>query len=226
MKKSFWFWLSFVIAVVLAVYFSSRIVMTVMGHGANSRIKSVYISSDNGKKNLGAVAAAVGIAPNTNTFSVKLDDIKTRISNVPGVRDAAVRRLPNGNLSIRVRLHQAVAYWTDGTDIFPISGDGIIINTPIESRPESAVVFSGKVPNDIREIAKLASQMTQHLEHLEWIEDRRWNIYTRTGATILLPEGNPAAAFSALMILDKNHGILSRNISSLDMRDTSRILVK
>jgi cell division septal protein FtsQ len=148
------------------------------------------------------------------------------VSNVPGVKNAAVRRLPNGNLSIKVKLHKAVAYWTDGADIFPISGEGIIVTTPIESRPENAVVFRGKVPNDITEIAKLAGQITSHLDYLEWIENRRWNIHTRENMTIMLPENNSAAAFAALMVLDKNHGILSKKLSVLDMRDTSRILVK
>lgn len=226
MKKSLWFWLSFVVAVLLAIYFATRIIMVSMGHGAPARIKSVSISSDISGKNLSALAPAVGIAPGTLTYQVNLDDINARISGVVDVRKSAVRRMPNGNLNIRVQLHRAVALWSDGTNFYPLSADGTIVRRPLDSRPENTVVFRGPLPADISQIAKLAHGMTEYLDYLEWIEDRRWNLHTHDNIIVMLPEEDPYSAISSLMILDKNHKILSKKISVLDMRDPARILVK
>lgn len=226
MKKSSWFWLCFVVAIVLAVYFAVRIIMTSIGHGPVSMIKTVSISSVSGKHNLSTVARAVGIAPGTKTYSVNLEDVNARIAAVPDVKTSAVRRSPNGNLSVRVQLHTAVALWTDGENFYPLSSDGTIVRRPIDTRPENTVVFRGPIPDDISEMAKVAHNLVPHLDYLEWIENRRWNIKTMDGITVMLPENDPAASISALMIMDKNHQILSKKITILDMRDSSRILVK
>ncbi|MDR0726937.1 MAG: cell division protein FtsQ/DivIB [Rickettsiales bacterium] len=226
MKKSFWFWLCFLVAIILAIYFASRIIMTSLGHGDSATIKSISISSDSGKHNLSAIATFAGIAPGTKTYSVNLDDINARIATVPDVKTSAVRRLPNGNLAIKVKLHKAVALWTDGEKFYPLSADGTIVKRPIDQRPANTIVFKGTLSADISEIAKIAHNLTPHLDYLEWIEDRRWNIQTNGGITVMLPEVDPIASISALSLMDKNHQILSRKITVLDMRDSARILVK
>jgi cell division protein FtsQ len=226
LKKSLWFWLCFVVAIVLAVYFSARIIMTATGHGPAAIVKSINISSDSGKQSLAAIAAQVGIAPGTRTYSVNLDEVSARIAAIPDIRASAVRRLPNGNLAIRVKLHKAVALWTDGLDFYPLSADGTVVKRPIGLRTENTIVFRGPLPADISEIAKNARGLAPLMNYMEWIENRRWNIHTNGGITIMLPEANPGAAVSALMMMDKNHGILSKKISVLDMRDSARILVQ
>jgi len=64
------------------------------------------------------------------------------------------------------------------------------------------------------------------LDYLEWIENRRWNLHTTGGITIMLPEQNPVDAIGQLVSLNNNHNILSRKINLIDMRDSARILVK
>ena len=61
---------------------------------------------------------------------------------------------------------------------------------------------------------------------MEWIENRRWDLVTTGGITVMLPEKSPDAAIAQLIVLNKNHHIFDRNISVIDMRDDARILVK
>lgn len=226
MKRNIWFWLCFVAAIVLATYFATRIIMTGLGYGAAARVHNISISADNGNKDLSALAAAAAVAPGTHTYSVDLDALNARIANVPGVRASAVRRLPNGNLSVRVKLYRAVAQWTDGENFFPLSADGTIVRRPADERSPGTVLFRGPLPDDISEITKVAHNLVGHLDYLEWIEQRRWNIVTTGGITVMLPEQDPAAAISSLLVLNKNHNILSKDIKVIDMRDNARILVK
>ena len=216
MKRSIWFWLYFVIAIILAVYFATRIVMTYMNRGEIAHVRRISISADGPKKDLTSVATAAAVAPGTNAFRISLDTINARVSAVPGVRNCAIRRTPNGNLSVRVELYQAIAQWTDGINFFPLSADGT----------SGTVVFRGELPPDISEITNTAQSMINNLDYIEWIEGRRWNIHTNTGITVMLPENNPTDAIASLLVLDKNHGILSKQIKVIDMRDSARILVK
>lgn len=226
MKKSLWFWLCFIIAIVLAVYFSVRIVMTGIGRGTNAYINNISISADQSDKDLSAIVAAATLAPNTPSYSIDLNMLNERVSKVPGVKKSAVRRMPNGNLAVRVALHRAVALWTDGEHYFPLSADGTIVNKPTDVRDMSHVVFRGKLPNNITQITNAAHNLVGNLDYMEWIENRRWNMYTNDGIIIMLPEENPTAAIGTLISLHNNHHILDKDIQMIDMRDSARILVK
>lgn len=226
MKKSVWFWLCFVVAIVIATYFSTRIAMTLMGRGPAGVVHNISITARTPDKDLSQLAAAAAIAPGTSSYAVDLDAIRQRISAVPGVRNAAVRRMPNGNLAVRVEMHRAVAQWFDGENYFPLSADGTIVQRPSDTRDVAGVVFRGPVPDDISDITAAATNMAEKLEYMEWIENRRWNMHTTGGITVMLPEQNPGAAIGALNVLDKNHAILDRKINVVDMRDDARVLVK
>jgi cell division protein FtsQ len=226
MKKSIWFWLCFVVAIVFAIYFSVRVIMTGMGMGKNAYINNISIVADQSDKDMSAIVAMATLAPNTRSYSVDLDVMNTRISSVPGVKQVAVRRMPNGNLSVKVSLHQAVAFWTDGESFYPLSADGTKINKPTDVRDESHVVFRGQIPKNITEITNAAHNLVGDLDYIEWIENRRWNIYTKDGIVVMLPEENPLNAIGTLIALNNNHKILSKQIQVIDMRDAARILVK
>lgn len=226
MKRNIWFWIYFVVAIILAVYFSTRIIMTYMNRGEIAHIRNISISSPSANKDLTAIATAIAVAPRTNGFRADLTALNTRVASVPGVQNSAVRRTPNGNLIVRVELYQPIAQWTDGTMFFPLSADGTVINRPTDTRLANTVVFRGELPDDISDITNIAHNLIDKLDYLEWIEHRRWNIHTTDGITIMLPEQAPESAIASLMVLDKNHGILSKQITMIDMRDDARILVK
>ena len=226
MKRSIWFWLFFAFTVVFAVYFSTRIIMIGMGRGDISRVRNISISADKHDKDLSALVAAASVAPGAQSYSIDLAAMNERIGGVPGVKTSAVRRLPNGNISVQVALYTAVALWSDGEHYYPLSADGTIVNSPTDVRDDAHVVFRGTVPQDISEITTAAHNLVGELDYLEWIENRRWNLHTFGGITVMLPEHNPVAAIGTLITLNNNHKILNRDISVIDMRDSARILVK
>ena len=226
MKRSIWFWLCFSVAIIFGIYFSTRMIMTRIGSGPLSYVHNISIRTDTPSQDLTAIASAASLAPKTRTNSVDLNILLQRVSNVPGVKGCAIRRLPNGNIMIYATMHHAVALWTDGENYFPLSADGTIVNTPTTTRSIAHIVFRGTIPNDISEITNSAHNLIGYIDYLEWIEQRRWNIRTTGGITIMLPEQDPTAAINTLVGLNTNHGILGKDITTIDMRDSSRILVK
>ncbi len=226
MKRTIRFWLYFICAIAFGVYFSVRIVMVLLGHGDIARIRNISVSADVSGKDLSAVVAAATVAPGAHSYATVLSDINARVSAVPDVRVSAVRRMPNGNLAVRVKLYRAVAQWTDGQNYYPLSADGTIVNRPTEERDMGAVLFRGDVPDDIVDITNAAHAMGENLDYLEWIERRRWNLYTHGGIMIMLPEENPSEAIGTIGVLNRDHNILSKKITVIDMRDSARILVR
>lgn len=226
MKRSLMFWVYFVIAIVLGIYFMTRIVMTGMGHGKMATIHNISITTDSSDTDLTAIKTAAAAGLGASTGSLDLEILNNRIAAVPIVRNAATRRLPNGTLRVRAELHHAVAQLTDGAAFYPLAADGTKMEIPSETRNPDAIVFRGILPDDISEITTAAGPLAHVIDYMEWIENRRWNIITNDGITIMLPEQNPIASLRELISLNEKQNILGRDIKTIDMRDPARILVK
>ena len=226
MKHKIWFWLSFITAIILAIYFATRVTLYALGRGPATSVTKISISADTRDTDLGAIAAGAGVLPGTRTYDVNLELTRGRINAIPGVRRAAVRRLPNGALKVRVEMHHAVALWSDGEAYYPLSADGTIVNSPMEERAPGAVVFAGELPEDISDMVSAMRPLAEETSYLTWIEGRRWDLYTVRGVRVMLPEEDAAGAIATLVTLNRNHGILGRDIKQIDMRDMARILVK
>lgn len=226
MKKSLFFWLYFVGSIILAIYFSSRIITSLMGRGPVSYVKHISITSDSKDTNIEPIKVAIGITRGTNIRSVNLHQINTRVSQVPGVKKSSTRRLSNGDIVIKTQQHKVAAQWSDGEFYYPLSSDGTKIDTPTTERDENTIVFTGVVPDNLSEIIKTVSAISKYIDYMNMVESRRWNIHTKNGATIYLPEDNPSVAINKISVLNQTHKLLSRKLEIIDMRDKARILVK
>jgi len=226
MKRSFMFWVYFVAAIVFGIYFTTRVVMIKLGHGTMATIHNISINADSHDHDLSTIEATAKSALRAPTQSLDLTVLNNRLGAVPGVRNVATRRLPNGTLRIRVEMHQTVAQWTDGVAFYPLAADGTTVEIPSETRDEGAVVFRGVLPVDISDITSATQPIANIIDYLEWIENRRWNIITTNGVTIMLPETGPTAAVREFISLNEQQNILGRDIKTIDMRDSARILVK
>jgi len=225
MKKSILFWLYFVLSIILAVYFAVRIITSQMGRGPISTIQSIETYGTN-EKDDEIIKLSLGVTPGTSLRAIDLHQLNYRIANIPGVKKSAVRRLPNGNIIIKIQKHKVIASWTDGSYYYPLSADGTKIDTPSTERNGNSIVFRGEVPNNLRDIISSVSSISKYIDYLNMVESRRWNIHTINGTTIYLPEKDPVTAINKIKVLNQTHKLLSRKLEIIDMRDGARILVK
>lgn len=226
MKKTIFFWLYFVASIILAVYFSVRIITSIMGRGPVSQVHHISISSNSRNTDIEPIRMAIGINNGTNIKSVDLHQINNRVARVPGVKNSSVRRLANGDILIKTEHYKVAAQWSDGVYYYPLSVDGVKIDKPSSERDENTIVFQGLVPDNLSDIINGVSALSKHIDYMDMIESRRWNIHTKNGITIYLPEDNPSVAINKINRLNQTHKILSRNLEIIDMRDNARILVK
>ncbi len=226
MKKSLLFWLYFVLSILLATYFSTRIITSYLGRGPISHVKHIEIHSDKKDIDLEQIGIAVGIRHGTTLRGLDLHQINNRVMSVPGIKNAATRRLPNGDLIIKSESYNAVAMWTDGALYYPLADDGTKIDTPSEKPDENTIVFAGPLPDNLTDIISGVSGISEYIDYIDMVESRRWNIHTKNGTIIYLPEDNPISAINKISVLNQTHKILSRDIGIIDMRDNARILIK
>ncbi|MCQ2598816.1 MAG: cell division protein FtsQ/DivIB [Alphaproteobacteria bacterium] len=214
------------LSIVLATYFSTKIIITSRGQSGMSQVHKIYVNADTANADLTAVASAAAVTPGTNSYALDLQQVNARVALIPGVKNSAVHRRPDGNLDVIVSFYKTIAVWTDGEKFYPLSADGTIVKEPSNMHTPESVLFRGKLPNDISGITAAARGIVRHLDYLEWIEGRRWNLITTGGTTIMLPEKNPETAIASLIVLHQNNNILNKDIQMIDMRDDMRILVK
>ena len=225
MKKSLLFWLYFIVSIILAVYFAVRIITSQMGRGPISTVNTIETYGANSRDSE-IINLSLGVTSGTSLRSVDLHQLNYRVSNIPGVKDSAVRRLPNGNIAVKIKKHKVVATWTDGSYYYPLSADGTKIDTPSAERNDNSVVFMGDLPDNLTDIISDVSSISRYIDYMTMIESRRWNIHTKNGTTIYLPEKEPLVAINKIKVLNQTHKLLSRKLEIIDMRDSARILVK
>lgn len=225
MKKSILFWLYFVLSIILAIYLAVRVITCHMGRGPISTVKTIETYGTNAKDDE-IIKLSLGITPGVGLRSLDLHQLNYRVSNIPGVKKSAVRRLPNGTIIVKIQKHKVVATWTDGAYYYPLSADGTKINTPTEEPNGNSVVFRGDLPNNLKDIISSVSSISKYVDYVNMVESRRWNIHTKNGTTIYLPEKDPIGAINKIKVLNQTHKLLSRKLEIIDMRDANRILVK
>ena len=197
-----------------------------MGRGPISTVKHIQIINNSADFNPDTIKMAVGISNETNVRSIDLHQINKRVLGVPGIKKSATRRLPNGDLIIKTEKYDVVAMWSDGVLYYPLSSDGTKIDTPQDTHDENSLVFRGELPNNLTEIINSVSVLSEYIDYLDMVEARRWNIHTKNGTVIYLPENNPGEAVNKINVLNQTHKLLSRKLDIIDMRDNARILVK
>ena len=226
MKKTIFFWMYFIVSIILAVYFAVRIITSQMGRGPVSYVKHISIISDSKDADLEPVKVAIGITKGTNIKSIDLHQINNRVMEIPGIKNASTRRLANGDIIVKTQQHNIAAQWTDGVYFYPLSLDGVKIDKPTTERDTNTIVFQGIIPDNLTDIINGISPITEYIDYVNMVESRRWNLHTKNGITIYLPENNPNTAINKINVLNQTHKILSRQIDVIDMRDSARILVK
>ena len=230
MKQKLFFWLTFGLAVLLGIYAAVRFSIVFMGQGGQlSTIRKVSVSVTHGSQDAGTIAQRMGVQPGTPTSGFDLDDALARVLADPDVARASVVRTPAGEIKVRAQMRVIVAAWTDGEKYYPLDAEGSPINRPLDGRPENMLVFSGRVPNNISGISAVlrrAPGLLYRIDRLEFVEDRRWDIFLGGGTRVMLPEANFESAIQKIERMNKQNRILDREIKLLDMRDPARPLVK
>ncbi|HEY7687522.1 MAG TPA: cell division protein FtsQ/DivIB [Dongiaceae bacterium] len=163
-------------------------------------------------------------------FGIDLDAARKRVAALPWVESVTIeRRLPD-LLYIRITEAEPMALWQHDRQLRLLSRKGAVIAEPQPLRFAKLplVVGAGAPEHTAELLAMLATQpeLQAQVKAAVRVGERRWNLRLANGCDVKLPEERPAAAWAELARLEREFGILERDLSVIDLRVPAQLLVR
>lgn len=197
--------------------------------GIGFRIADVEIAGVGGVR---AQEVRALIVPEGRQSLLSLDpvEVKARVESLDWVQGVKVRRLWPSTLVVEVERRQAFARWQeDGViSVIDLNGERLLAERAADHAQLPLIVGAGAGPAAeplLRALEELP-EVRSHLAALVRVGERRWNMDLTSGATVRLPESDPAFALAQLEYLQANYRLLDRPVAELDLRAPGRLAVR
>jgi cell division protein FtsQ len=155
---------------------------------------------------------------------------RQRIETLPWVELAAVRKVYPHALEVRVEERRPFAIWQQGRDLSVIEKSGRIIAPYVGGREAGLPLIIGigapeRAPDLLARLAQYP-ELTARVKGYIRIGERRWDLKLENGITVKLPEEGEDQAIADLVRIDRETGLLTRDIVAVDMRISDRLAVE
>ena len=200
-----------------------------LANSAGFRITTVAI---NGRKQLSQdeVLAIGGINGRSSLLFLDAAAVRDRLKANPWIADATVIKYYPGALEINIVERTAFALWQENGKLSVIADDGAVLEPYVSRHFLSLplVVGEGAATRARDFLALLARypQVNAVTKAAVFVGERRWNLRTKDGLDIRLPENDVGNALATLSRLDQEDHLFSRDIVAVDMRLSDRVTVQ
>ena len=193
------------------------------------RIAAVSVSGGNQVSRDQALALA-GVTGRSSLLFFDAESARTRLVANPWIADAAVLKLYPDRLLITIAERRAFALWQRNRAVNVIADDGTVLQPFVVGGYGGLpfVVGSGaeRRAKDFIGLLDRYPQIRFAVRAAVLVAERRWNLRLTNGMDVRLPEGDPQAALDRLVKLDNEKRLLSRDITSIDLRLPDRVTVR
>jgi len=200
-----------------------------LANSAGFRITTVAI---NGRKQLSQdeVLAIGGVNGRSSLLFLDAAAVRDQLKANPWIADATVIKYYPGALQIDIVERSAFALWQQNGKLSVIAEDGAVLEPYLTRRFVSLPLVVGKgAETHARDFLALLARYPQ-VSAVTWaaiyVGERRWNLRTRDGLDIRLPENDVGNALATLSRLDTEDHLFSRDIVAIDMRLSDRLTVQ
>ena len=174
--------------------------------------------------------AAVGVARGDPIFGFDPQAAKSRIEALTWVRQVTVeRRLPSV-IFLRVEERHPIALWQVEGQMAVIDETGAVI---AGARPEDyaglTLVVGPDAPTHAAGLLRLLDgepELRRRVVAAVRVGGRRWNLRFHGGTDVRLPETGAAEAWAQFARIERQHGVLQRDVDSIDLRLPDRLVVR
>jgi cell division protein FtsQ len=176
------------------------------------------------------VLHALDIGTYPSTLTLDLEDAKARIETLPWVKQATLKKLFPNTVEIAVVERQPYALWQHEGTLSLIDDAGKVITDDIDDRYASLpqVIGPGAAPKATVYAALLAKfpAIAPQVRAGILVSQDRWTFVLNNGIELMLPPDNPEKALQTIADLDRDHGVLSREIAAIDLREPGHLVVR
>lgn len=162
--------------------------------------------------------------------SVDIAAARERVAELPWVAEASVRRVYPNALAVQLEERRAFALWQKDEAVSLIDENGRIIAPFDDLRfAELPLVVGAGANENARDLVALLDAheaIAERIKAAVYVGGRRWNLIARSGIEVRLPEANVEAALADLSRLDREHGLMQRDVVAIDLRLPDRLILK
>jgi cell division protein FtsQ len=155
---------------------------------------------------------------------------RTQLLANPWVADAAVLKLYPDRLQIAITERRAFALWQRNGRVNVIADDGTVLQPFMEPRYRGLPLVVGRgaerQAKDFIGLIDRYPEIRSALRASVLVAERRWNLRLANGMDVRLPETDLQSALARLVALDREKKLLSRDITTVDLRLPDRITVR
>lgn len=177
-----------------------------------------------------ALLKAVDVAPGAPILSVDLEEARERVLALPWIREASVERLLPDTLVVHIVERKPLALWQHHGKFTLIDEEGQeIIRDDIAAFSQLPVVVGEGAPahtTDLLRMLETEPDLAKRVTAAIWVGNRRWNLRMTGGVDVRLPETDVEMAWRRLATYQRQHALLDKDVQSVDMRLTDRLIVK
>lgn len=162
---------------------------------------------------------------------VDLEGVRQKLLKYGWVADARVsRRLPD-TLAIEIVERKPAAVWQHSQQLTLVDSHGVALEpVNLNAMPDLPLVIGPDANVQATALTALmdhAPQLRPVLDGAVWIGDRRWDLKFQSGETLMLPEGDVAAAAALRKFADLEAAqrLLGRGMARFDMRNPDQMAV-
>jgi cell division protein FtsQ len=199
---------------------------------ANALGFGIAAVSVNGGNQIGReqALALAGVTGRSSLLFFDAESARSRLVADPWIADAAVLKLYPNRLLITITERRAFALWQHNAHVNVIADDGTVLQPFVEDRYRGLplVVGSGaerRAKNFIGLLDRYPA-IRSAVRAAVLVAERRWNLRLTNGMDVRLPEGDLQTALDRLVKLDNDKKLLSRDITSIDLRLADRVTVR
>jgi cell division protein FtsQ len=176
------------------------------------------------------ILGEIGLDGWTSLVGFDAGAARERIAQLPWVEQVAVRKVYPHTLEVKIEERKPFALWQQGSELDVVEQSGRVI-APYSGGGEATLpllVGAGATrvaPEFLARIARypdLASRIKGYIR----VGDRRWDLRLENGITVKLPEENEDQAIADLVRLEHEKGLLERDIATVDMRISDRLVME
>jgi cell division protein FtsQ len=199
---------------------------------ANSLGFKITTVAINGRKQLSQdeVLAIGGVNGRSSLLFLDAAAVRDQLKANPWIADATVIKFYPGSLEIDIVERSAFALWQKDGKLSVIADDGAVLEPYLQRRFLSLPLVVGKgAETHARDFLALLArypQVSNVTKAAIYVGERRWNLRTRDGLDIRLPEHDVGNALATLSKLDQEDHLFSRDIVAIDMRLADRLTVQ
>jgi len=177
-----------------------------------------------------AILGALDIGPRTSLLAFDAESARQRLLALPAIETAVIRKAYPDRLIVAVTEKTPIARWTvDGVTYLVDSSGERLVSAASKANADLPLVIGQGAGDDAAVIIRalrLHPALGRGVVALSRIGDRRWDVLYDTGLRVQLPETGVTQALKRLDSLERDHALLERDLSLIDMRVEGSIVVR